>query len=288
MAAAPNQLSFLPDDYLERKAQRRANAICGVLFVCVMGGLGSAFTLTERATKAVDAEYAAVEAQYVAEAKRIQQVKEMRNKHKRMAHQAEMTSSLLERVPRSNILAELTNSLPAGVSLLDFHLESKPAVKLKEAPASAADAAKTAYEQKKAAKAKAGGGGANEAALPAGPEPKKYDVTMKVTGIAQNDKLVARYMTKLQESPLFRDVNLLVTEEHELEREKQHYEDDDDANGNKRPEAERRREKKAQRPPPVRKFQIAIMLNPEAEIRQEDVERQKAAAAAAVEVTDEK
>src|SRR5688572_33359739 len=99
MAAAPNQLSFLPDDYLERKAQRRANAICGILFVCVMGGLGSAFTLAERASKVVEAEYAEVEKVYLAEATRITQVKEMQNKHRRMAHQAEMTSSLLERVP---------------------------------------------------------------------------------------------------------------------------------------------------------------------------------------------
>ena len=29
---APNELSFLPDDYLERKARRRTNAICAVLF----------------------------------------------------------------------------------------------------------------------------------------------------------------------------------------------------------------------------------------------------------------
>ena len=33
MAAAPNELSFLPDDYLERKARRRTNAICAVLFL---------------------------------------------------------------------------------------------------------------------------------------------------------------------------------------------------------------------------------------------------------------
>ena len=32
---APNELSFLPDDYLERKARRRANAICAVLFFIV-------------------------------------------------------------------------------------------------------------------------------------------------------------------------------------------------------------------------------------------------------------
>ena len=34
-----NPISFLPDDYLERKAQRRASLICGVLFIMVMGGL---------------------------------------------------------------------------------------------------------------------------------------------------------------------------------------------------------------------------------------------------------
>ena len=31
--SAPNQLSFLPDDYLARKAQRRANLICATLFI---------------------------------------------------------------------------------------------------------------------------------------------------------------------------------------------------------------------------------------------------------------
>jgi hypothetical protein len=35
--AAPNELSFLPDDYLERKARRRANALCASLSVIVMG-----------------------------------------------------------------------------------------------------------------------------------------------------------------------------------------------------------------------------------------------------------
>ena len=37
--AAPNELSFLPDDYLERKARRRANALCAGLSVIVMGAI---------------------------------------------------------------------------------------------------------------------------------------------------------------------------------------------------------------------------------------------------------
>ena len=46
--AAPNELSFLPDDYLERKARRRTNAICAVLFCVVISAIGGAFTVTER------------------------------------------------------------------------------------------------------------------------------------------------------------------------------------------------------------------------------------------------
>jgi hypothetical protein len=46
--AAPNELSFLPDDYLERKGRRRANALCADLSVIVMGAIESAIYLTER------------------------------------------------------------------------------------------------------------------------------------------------------------------------------------------------------------------------------------------------
>ena len=51
----PNQLSFLPDDYLHRKAQRRSNLICAGLFVIVMSAIGTAFTYSERAIKKVEA-----------------------------------------------------------------------------------------------------------------------------------------------------------------------------------------------------------------------------------------
>jgi hypothetical protein len=62
---SPNQLSFLPDDYLERKAARRTNAICAVLFLLVIGGVGSAFTISENATKAIDKQYNKIEEQNV-------------------------------------------------------------------------------------------------------------------------------------------------------------------------------------------------------------------------------
>src|SRR4051794_32154889 len=123
--SAPNQLSFLPDDYLARKVQRRTNVICATLFLVVMGAITSAFMLSERATAAVVARHEAVVAKYSEEAKKVDTVQQMQEKQRRMAHQAEVTASLLERVPRSYLLAEFTNSLPPGVSLIDLSMDSK-------------------------------------------------------------------------------------------------------------------------------------------------------------------
>src|SRR3982751_1189733 len=113
---SPNQLSFLPDDYLERKAQRRTNVICAMLFVIVLAAIAGAFTVTERSNHAVERQHADIERAYAEAAKRLEQVNEMQEKQKRMAHQAELTASLLEKVPLSHVLAEVTNALPTGVS----------------------------------------------------------------------------------------------------------------------------------------------------------------------------
>src|SRR4051812_47461837 len=140
MQSSPNELSFLPDDYLERKAQRRTNAICAVLFLVVMCAIGTAFTYTERSVGDVEREHDVVEKQYTHAAKRIQLVQELQDKQRRMAQQWELPAALLEKVPRSNLLADVTNDLPAGVSLLDLPMESK----LRPVVASAKDAAAAA------------------------------------------------------------------------------------------------------------------------------------------------
>jgi hypothetical protein len=199
--ASPNELSFLPDGYLEQKAQRRANAICAALFLLVMAGVGSAFTLSERATRRIDEQYAAVEQQCIAEARHIEQMRQMEERQRHMAHQAELTASLLEKVPRSNILAAITNCCDAaGVSLLDLTMDSKE----RQKAAAKAEAPKTAYEQKKAARSGA------PAPLP---EAKSYDIAIKLTGIGQTDVQVAQFLSNLNRARFFRDVNLVITDQ---------------------------------------------------------------------------
>jgi Tfp pilus assembly protein PilN len=224
---APNELSFLPDDYLERKARRRANAVCAGLSVVVMGAIASAFWLTERSMSDVETRASSVDKQFTDAARSIDQVNKMKAQQRKIVHQAELAASLVEKVPRSNLLAEFTNALPPGTSLLDLSLEAR--VKINAPPA-----ANDARAKKKVQQA-----GAAAVAGPPAPEPIKYDVYLKLTGIADTDVQVAQFMAKLSACPLVSEVNLVITDAF-----KQHDRE-------------------------MRRFQIEMIQNPSAQVEDE-------------------
>lgn len=223
-SSSPNQLSFLPEDYLERKTQRKMNVVCATVFAVVVTGIAGTFLAHERGKRELDAREATVTTEYEQAARRIEQVKQMQEKQRQMAHQAELASSLLEKVPRGNVLANLTNNLPAGVSLLDLSLDSH--VRATPQPVYA-----TKFEKKQAELRKT-------KALPE-IQAKVYDVRMLLSGVAFNDLQVAQYVTKLSSCSLFRDVNLIVVEEHKLDDQQ------------------------------LRKFQIEMTVNPDANVNLE-------------------
>ncbi len=225
----PSEVSFLPDDYLDTKRQGRANAMCAGLFIVVVVGIGSAFSIMDRSMKGIDRELAEVSSRYNEAARPIAQFHQMQDKQRTMDAEAALTASLLEKAPRSYILAQVTNALPAGVSLLDFTLDAK----VHSAPAVAAQPApRTKYEIKRAeVEAK------RTAAQAAAPEAKSYDVSMKLTGVADTDVQVAAYIKALSESPLFQDVNLVVSDEFDQAKQK------------------------------LRRFQIELSLNPDTDVR---------------------
>jgi hypothetical protein len=197
--AAPNELSFLPDDYLERKASRRANALCAGLSVIVMGAIASAFWFTEKSMRGVEARAAEVDKAFTDAARSIEQVNKMKAQQRRIVHQAELAASLVEKVPRTNLLAEFTNALPPGTSLLELALESRVRVAAAPTEAETRGKRKAAQKQPDPAAAQA--------------KPIAYDVYLKLTGIADTDVQVAQFMSKLNTSTLVRDVNLMISEE---------------------------------------------------------------------------
>jgi Tfp pilus assembly protein PilN len=225
---APNELSFLPEDYIEKKYTRRANVVCAALLLLAGGGIACAFSLLRGANARVEAAFSEVDNKYLDAARKIEQVKRMHEKQREVVHHAELAASLVEKIPRSNVLAEITNSLPTGVSLLDVIMHSSLHQDTGAVPQSSFAQHKAAQEQD-----------ANAVAAP------RYDVKLTITGIANDDVQVAQLMTHLSHSTLFSSVNLVISDVYQPQQ------------------SDRPKDEKA---PQLRKWQIEMMLNPQAEV----------------------
>jgi len=203
--------SFLPEDYLARKAEMRTNAVCLVLFLVVMVGVFLAFVVTNRTWSTVKVQQAEVNAKYQQAAADIQKITELDEQKARMIVRAELAAALVERVPRSKLLAELVTCMPDRLSLLEFSLGSE---KLKVVDRAALEEKNKAKSGPKRAPTKAE---AEAAAEPQKVQPPKYRVTMSLVGVAPTDLEVSRYITALNAKDIFRDVTLDYSEEQEIE-----------------------------------------------------------------------
>lgn len=199
MSRAHELHGFLPDDYVELKTQRRTNVLWAMIFLVVAGGIGWAYFIAQNKVERAELENRTVNEQFAAAAKPIADFNRLQEEQQKLNRQAELAHSLVEKVNRSNLLAELTNSLPKNVYLVDLSLEGKR-------KQNNATIAMSAYERARAAKTAAKGVSM--------PEPIVYDVTIRLKGLAFTDQLVVDYMNNLARSPLFEEVNFVSTEEH--------------------------------------------------------------------------
>jgi len=120
-----------------------------------------------------------------------------------MMRTALTTAELLEPVPRSVLLASLTNNLPQGVSLLKLSLVQKESKQTSRvAPSSKYQAA----QAKKAA--------ASEAVVS---REKLLETHIDIEGMAPSDLQVAAYIERLSNSSLLDNVALVESKEHKIE-----------------------------------------------------------------------
>jgi Tfp pilus assembly protein PilN len=198
-------MSFLPADYLEKRAQRRTNLISLTLFVIVMSAIVAAFFWTDQQDTDVRKLRQTVDKQFEEAAKRLEQMDELHAHKQQMMTKASVTASLIEKVRRTVVLSELINHMPTEMGLLELALESK---ELRSAPAASP---RTAMDKARANKAASG------QPLPEIVEPVKSTVKVTMVGIAPTDVQVAQFMTKIGKNPLFTDLNLQYSEESKID-----------------------------------------------------------------------
>jgi Tfp pilus assembly protein PilN len=209
--------SFLPDEYIRRRADRRNAVVSLLLFIVVMTGVVGAFVVTNRQWISVRAEQAQVAADFKAESEKIRQLEQLEDQRAEMIERAIVATSVIERVPRSILLAEIINRLPERTAITDVTMTSR---RINDRAAGRPGAAPTpasmqAGRSSSGPSARTPGGqrqaGASGKAAPARePErPPQIEFTLVIQGLAVSDAHVADFQTALRGVELLSGVELI-------------------------------------------------------------------------------
>ena len=198
-------INFVPDDYAQGNESRRTNLVYLVLLAVVMTALGGSFVAIKIRQRACGANEELVNTRMAEVQEVIKQFEQLQAKRREMMKTALTTAELLEPVPRSVLLASLTNNLPSGVSLLKLDLVQKQGKQVRKTGTTSKY--KAAKAQKSASNAQ--GSGAQQSENPE----KLLETHISIGGTAPSDLQVAAYIERLSNSTLLDNVALVESME---------------------------------------------------------------------------
>jgi Tfp pilus assembly protein PilN len=205
--------SFLPEEFVVETRERRTGLLAAILLPVMIVAVFAAFLVTNRQWSEVRTAQSAVDKETERVAREIAEMKSLEKIRAQMNAKADLARGLLEPVPRSVLLAVLTNSMPRTVSLTSFELRTEEIKSVKPDPK--ADA-KARASKSAASKARPAAGGAAEAA----PEPVRRRTHIVLVGLAPSLLEVGRWMTALERVPVFAAVRLELMEEKAIDGQK--------------------------------------------------------------------
>ena len=229
-------INFVPDDYVQGNESRRTNLVYLVLFAVVMTALGGSFVAIKLRQRACIANEKVVNKRMTEIKEIIGQFEQLQAKRKEMMKTALTTAELLEPVPRSVLLASLTNNLPSGVSLVKLQLVQKTS----KQTSGASPAPRAGKYQ--AAQTKEEAGHDSQEGREENPE-QLLETHISIGGTAPSDLQVAAYIERLSVSSLMDNVALVESKECKIEDNT------------------------------FRQFKLTAMLRKEVHLSKEDVER---------------
>jgi hypothetical protein len=202
-------VNFVPDDYAQGNECRRTNFMYIVLFAVMMMALGGSYVAIMIRQRACMASEQVVNERLTEMQEAIKQFEELQAKRREMMKTALTTAELIEPVPRSIVLASLTNNLPQGVSLSKVELIQKQ-------PKQGSQPVKTSkYEAAQAKNATQPNSNTDDDET-VNPE-KLLETHIEIGGIAPSDLQVAAYIESLSNSTVVNCVALVESKECKME-----------------------------------------------------------------------
>jgi len=196
------KVNFVPDDYLKNRELYRINIMFITLLAAIVVALVSAFVAIKIRMRA-----SGFEDQFVTERishiqEDIKKYEEFEANHEVVMKTALVAAELLEPVPKSILLALLTNNLPSGVSFLNLNFAQKKPAKVyaknnagqKSKYSQMGQAQKIANEQEQY-------------------KNKILQTHITIEGLAPSDLEIATYIEQLSSSNLLEHVALVEARE---------------------------------------------------------------------------
>jgi Tfp pilus assembly protein PilN len=190
-------MSFLPEDYLEKKIARRTNAIFLSLFAVVLAAVVAAAFVQNRQDVRQRGELAAKHAEFEKMHHQFEQIQALNAEKQKMKQMANVTATLKDNVLKSVVFAELINAMPATLRLTELDLETNIAKNTAPAP-------RTSVQREKLRQAATG---QEEVKI----VPTVVDIELQ--GLAPTDVEVSEYIGNLNAHPMFSRVSLAYVEE---------------------------------------------------------------------------
>jgi len=197
--------NFLPRDYLQRRGIRRANWTCVGIAAATLVLIGAVVAFVLVRSWGMAGVRLLTEMQYREASRQIDDLKQLEQRKAGLLRKVDLSTALLERVPRSHVLARLTNHLPEHTSLTSMTMQVEEIkVQLDEPPTG--DDAKTGGKTPKSARGK------NQPRVA-----RVKRLRFRLDGLAETDVEVAEYISRLHTDPLFESVDLQFSEEFPYE-----------------------------------------------------------------------
>jgi Tfp pilus assembly protein PilN len=196
-------INFVPDDYVQGKESHRTNFLYLILFAVVIAGLVGIFVTIKVRQRGLNSKELKINEQMAKAQESIAQLEQLQSKRKTMMKTALTTSELIEPVPRSVLVACLTNNLPPGASLLELTVVQKE-------PSNQRYNRQTMNKYQSAKSNKPADNSNSEEIS----KEKLLQTYINIEGIAPSDFDVATYIERLNASKLVDDVALVESKEY--------------------------------------------------------------------------
>ena len=194
-------MELLPESHLHNRWRHRANMRYLVLSAVVIAAVVCTEVVSEQKLKKALAHQDQVNAAYADAGSLLSQMYELESKKAEMLRKAELTASLIDRVPRSTILGAITNALTPEVVIKSLDLQTNTLVARSETPSPPKETPNkfTTSSRKKAPAAQT-----------------RTLLSIQVTGLAADDAEVAEFIANLSRNALTDKVDLVYSVEKKV------------------------------------------------------------------------